>query len=368
MIYKKRTGMDFRNAVAYDLDMDGKHEGKIRILKTRGLYLGNDPLKPNADAIVRSFDIGAEANTRVKKKVRRFVLSLRPGEADSIADSTLQDVAVSFLSTMRYGSCQYMITRHYNTDNPHLHIITSAVDENGKRVDDYMDYNRASEVCLLLSLQKGFMIGLPKSISNCSKFSTARERERYNLARLITCALFKESVTSLNTFEEELNKMGITYKRKQDKGYAFKSNSIWFKGAKISKCFSLTNLKYIISHKNDLDQHRQEGYQAFDRAQEIEKDGLAISAKTSALLKKLDVTLNEMEEMEKTLREESGLGNQMINNHLTFIFLFRLHDLTNRVNESVNEDLNKELTRISDDLDYNISENTSAATKLRMKL
>lgn len=237
MICKKSTGMNFESAVAYDLDLDGKHEEKIRILKTKGLYLGNDPLKPNSDAIVRSFEIGAASNPRVKKKVRRFVLSLRPDEADSISDSTLQKAAVSFLSIMGYGSCQFMITRHCNTDNPHIHIITSAVDENGQRVNDYMDYRRASEACLHLSRLMGFMIGLPKSVSNCSKFGTEREKESYNMAKLIAPIPFMESVISLNDFENELNRIGIRYKREPGQGYAFNTNYIWHKGTGISRCF-----------------------------------------------------------------------------------------------------------------------------------
>lgn len=64
---------------------------------------------------------------------------------------------------MGYENTQYLVTRHYRTDNPHCHVVVNVVDNDGHRISDSMERKRNAAVCKEITKDMGFSWGAHKS-------------------------------------------------------------------------------------------------------------------------------------------------------------------------------------------------------------
>ncbi|RDV11881.1 hypothetical protein DXT99_23540 [Pontibacter diazotrophicus] len=65
----------------------------------------------------------------------------------------LQHIAVEYLKKMGYGSNPYLIYFHSDTDNNHVHIVSSRVNEEGKKIDDSFERTRSQKAIKEILLQ-----------------------------------------------------------------------------------------------------------------------------------------------------------------------------------------------------------------------
>jgi len=72
-------------------------------------------------------------NTRAKSNAIHISLNFDLGE--SIPVSTLQDIAIEYMEKIGFGEQPYLVYQHFDAAHPHLHIITTNIQENGKRID-----------------------------------------------------------------------------------------------------------------------------------------------------------------------------------------------------------------------------------------
>lgn len=48
---------------------------------------------------------------------------------------------------MGYGNQPYIIYRHEDIGRPHIHIVSLRIDEQGKKIKDYKEWQRSTAVC-----------------------------------------------------------------------------------------------------------------------------------------------------------------------------------------------------------------------------
>lgn len=73
------------------------------------------------------------ANTRAKSNAIHVSLNFDVGE--SILADTLQDIAVEYMEKIGFGEQPYLVYQHFDAAHPHLHIVTTNIQDNGKRID-----------------------------------------------------------------------------------------------------------------------------------------------------------------------------------------------------------------------------------------
>lgn len=100
---------------------------------------------PTIQHCMRSFEPYLAANRRTEKPV--IHLSLNPHPDDVLTDEQLVAIGQEYMEKMGYGDQPYIIYRHEDIGRPHIHIVSLRIDEQGKKINDYKEWQRSSTVC-----------------------------------------------------------------------------------------------------------------------------------------------------------------------------------------------------------------------------
>jgi len=91
------------------------------------------------------------ANNKTEKPVRH--ISLNPDPADKVSDEQFRTMAEHYMQEMGYGNQPYVVFKHTDTSRTHIHIVTTCVELNGKKIPDSYDHPRSMAICRDLEQQ-----------------------------------------------------------------------------------------------------------------------------------------------------------------------------------------------------------------------
>lgn len=100
---------------------------------------------PTIQHCMRSFEPYLAANRRTEKPV--IHISLNPHPDDVLTDEQLAAIGQEYMEKMGYGNQPYIIYRHEDIGRPHIHIVSLRIDEEGKKINDYKEWQRSTSVC-----------------------------------------------------------------------------------------------------------------------------------------------------------------------------------------------------------------------------
>ena len=227
MIAKITTGASFKGAELYDEGKMKEGHKIIRTLACKGIdmdYTETGEFAPNPDKISRSFRVQSNLNPKVEKPVKHIVLSWSPEDADKLTDEEMLKAALDYLERMGYKDTQYLITRHLEKDNPHIHIIVNLVNDKGKRIKDFQERKRSIKVCREITEEHGYAIGRRKTHHKCEIPCDSRARTyesaRYDMAKAVAKAI--GGIKDISQLPAQLisDGSGITAKIKYDESGA----------------------------------------------------------------------------------------------------------------------------------------------------
>ena len=162
MIAKLIKGKGFRGALEYDLK-----QGKGLLLETN--VAGQTPKE-----LAKEFGIIRALRPTLGKAVCHVSLSIHPTE--QLTDEQWRKAAQRWLTGMGFTNNQYVVSRHTNTEHPHIHILANRIDLEGNVVSDAHDSKR-QEVLMRLLEKAWNLIPVPKSQSAARKAPTKGEVE-----------------------------------------------------------------------------------------------------------------------------------------------------------------------------------------------
>ncbi|WP_288447076.1 conjugal transfer protein MobB [uncultured Chryseobacterium sp.] len=99
----------------------------------------------------RYFEPYLIANNKTEKPVRH--ISLNPDPKDNVDDRDYREMAQQYMQEMGYGNQPYVIFKHTDIDRTHIHIVTTCVQLDGKKIPDRYDHHRSMEACRKLEKQ-----------------------------------------------------------------------------------------------------------------------------------------------------------------------------------------------------------------------
>ena len=152
MVAKINYGTSLYGALLYNHEKVSKGTAEIlsgnRIISGRSGGPGED-----MRLALLSFENYLLANRRTEKPVMHVSLSPSPG--DRLTDGQLAELADKYMERMGYGDQPYLVYKHSDTHNVHLHIVSVCVDENGKRLDGTYEWRRSQAACRELEQEYG---------------------------------------------------------------------------------------------------------------------------------------------------------------------------------------------------------------------
>lgn len=241
MIAKMIKGTGFRGALEYDLRQE------------KGQLLDTNMAGDNPRTLAREFGEVRALRPNLTKAVCHVSLSIAPEE--SLTDGQWRDVAHSYLKKMGFKDSQYVVTKHTDTEHPHIHILANRVTMIGEVVSDSHDYKRQEALMRHMEREYGLSQVAPSKEASRKAMSkgeiehvlrTGEASARTRLQEMVDKAL-KEKPTLL-AFISRLSQDGVETKFNQAStgrisGISFSLDGVALKGSDLGKAYTWNSLQ-----------------------------------------------------------------------------------------------------------------------------
>lgn len=100
------------------------------------------------------------ANANPSKKLRnKFAhISISFAKGESLAPEIQRQIADKYLQNMGYWNCPRVIYQHSDTKNNHFHIVTTTIDNDGKKVNDFNDHRKSQTLSRQIEKEFGLQV------------------------------------------------------------------------------------------------------------------------------------------------------------------------------------------------------------------
>ena len=152
MVAKINYGSSLFGALAYNGEK--VNEGVAKILETNKVFSPADGTH-DISACMQDFMAYMPSHVLTKKPV--IHISLNPHPDDSLTDEQFSAIAWEYIEKMGYGNQPFVVYKHEDIDRHHLHIVTLAVDEQGKKINDGNNFYRSKHITREIEQKYGLL-------------------------------------------------------------------------------------------------------------------------------------------------------------------------------------------------------------------
>lgn len=236
-------------------------------------------------------------------------MSFSPEDKSRMTNDFMLQLAKEYIQEMGSKNTQYIIVRHHNTDNDHLHIVYNRIDNDLKLISVNHDYKRNIKVCKKLKDKYNLTYGKGKEKIKREKLDNP-DKVKYLLDDIIKAIL--PYCTNEKELQNYLQSKGVyvEFKLKRTsaeiEGISFSYDNVSFKGSQIDRKFSFSNLKK--EFEKNLQETKKRGREELLQEQAEQKTKQETQKKTeiqpTSVKRNLIVLGVELtNEQEKLLRE-----------------------------------------------------------------
>ena len=234
MVAKINYGSSLFGALAYNGEK--VNEGVAKILETNKVFSPADGIH-NISACMQDFMAYMPSHVLTKKPV--IHISLNPHPDDTLTDEQFSAIAREYIEKMGYANQPFIVYKHEDIDRHHLHIVTLAVDERGKKINDRNNFYTSTRILKELEQKYGLIPAQMQKVKEVFRLKKVCYGDGENLkkqlasvikpaAKFYHCPSFKEYRALLSTYNicvEEVKGeirgktyMGLLYFATDDKG------------------------------------------------------------------------------------------------------------------------------------------------------
>ena len=234
MIAKNIKGKSFKGCVSYVM-----HEG-AELLEAEGVWT------ETRQDIIRSFAVQRSGRKEIKQPVGHIPLSFSPRDNWRMTNGFMLNLAKEYMKEMGITNTQYIIVRHHDTSNDHLHIVYNRIDNDLKLISVNNDYRRNIKACKKLKDKYGLTYGKGKEKVNREELNNP-DKIKYLIHDAVAFVL--PYCKNENDLQSLLERTGIETELKRRRttgeieGISFRCDGVAFKGSQIDRKFSFGNLK-----------------------------------------------------------------------------------------------------------------------------
>ena len=154
MVAKINKGESLFAALAYNQTKVG--EGAARVIGSNRM-VGDVANIPDSamQRMMLSFENYLVANRRTEKPILH--ISLNPSPDDRLTDGQFASLAADYMTQMGYGDQPYVVFMHEDTGRRHIHIVSTCVDENGRKIKSDYEWRRSMVACRELEEKYGLV-------------------------------------------------------------------------------------------------------------------------------------------------------------------------------------------------------------------
>ena len=177
MVAKISYGSSLYGALAYNGEK--VNEGVAKILETNKVFC---PADGGHDITACMQDFMAYMPSQIRTKKPIIHISLNPHPDDKLSDEQFSVIALEYIEKMGYGNQPFVVYKHEDIDRHHLHIVTLAVDETGRKINDGNNFYASKRITREMEQKYGLHPADRKRFA-CGKSVPKREALKSNWLR-----------------------------------------------------------------------------------------------------------------------------------------------------------------------------------------
>ncbi|MFR9547063.1 MAG: relaxase/mobilization nuclease domain-containing protein [Rikenellaceae bacterium] len=135
MIAKSIKAQSFGGCVNYVMKNDAE------LLKAEGV------MTINAKSMITSFELQRSTRPEIKSPAGHIPISFAPEDRERMTNEFMVKLAEEYMERMGIKETQYIIVRHHDGDNEHVHIIYNRINNEMKLISLNNDFKRNEQVC-----------------------------------------------------------------------------------------------------------------------------------------------------------------------------------------------------------------------------
>lgn len=161
MIAKIGHGTHLPGALYYNEAKVDEGNASILLLHKMQETMNN---KYTVHQLMRSFEPYLTANKKTEKPALH--ISLNPDPKDQVSDAMFMQMAQQYMQEMCYGGQPYVVFKHQDIERTHIHIVSTNVDRNGRKISDQYEKKRSMDACRKLEQDFGLHVATIKTKQN----------------------------------------------------------------------------------------------------------------------------------------------------------------------------------------------------------
>ncbi len=140
-----------------------------------GQVLLSNRIFPNLDgeidihSTMQSFNLHLLKNLQTEKPIVH--ISLNPHPDDVLTDEQFRDIAQEYMDKMGYGEQPFVVYKHNDIDRAHIHIVSTNVGADGRKLDHNNDFYRSKQITRELEQRYGLRSAEKKSRTEKQAFT-----------------------------------------------------------------------------------------------------------------------------------------------------------------------------------------------------
>ncbi|WP_316786583.1 relaxase/mobilization nuclease domain-containing protein [Pedobacter frigiditerrae] len=169
--------------VNYNTNKIEKDKGELMKVDNFGVLQAFEHLRPQD--YINYLEARSKTSARIKYPQFHAVISCK---GKSHSKEQLTELASQWLNGMGYGNQPYLLVFHKDTANNHIHMVSTRIDENGKKINDsyekiraYQILNQVMGVVEKQQLSKDIENAIGYNISTRAQFMMLLECQGYSL-------------------------------------------------------------------------------------------------------------------------------------------------------------------------------------------
>lgn len=242
MIGKVMKRAAFKGCVNYVLK---KQDAKL--LSADGVLL------ENSNSIIQSFNTQRLMKPNIKHPVGHISLSYSPNDEERLTNTAMIKLAKEYMQEMNITDTQFIIVRHFDNGNPHVHLVYNRIDNNGKVISDKNDRYRNEAVCKKLKDKYGLTYGKGKDKVKQQKLR-GKDKNKYQVYNAVKDALSKSTNWTEFTKLLKEKEVSLSFKYKGNtnevQGISFTKDDVTFKGSEVDRSLSYSKLGAKLSENS----------------------------------------------------------------------------------------------------------------------
>lgn len=150
MVAKISVGNSLFGALAYNQNKIDEGEGHV--LCSNKMTEREDG-KFNIHSCMEDFNRQLPQDIKTEKPILH--ISLNPHPEDILTDEQLTAIAEEYMQKMGYGNQPYIVYKHEDIQRHHIHIVSTQVDETGKKIADSNNFFKSKSITRELEQKYG---------------------------------------------------------------------------------------------------------------------------------------------------------------------------------------------------------------------